>query len=270
MTTAQGACHARSERARSVTARNGICSRNVWLPTAYMNESYPPLRPILELLRDPVFVLGTEGRWLYSNAAFSRLVGYSAQDLCAKGPPFPFWPSAEAHESQALLERVVSEGHAGGQDALVLGLLDTHGRRATALFHWAELYGASGEPLACYFVLGVTEPETSALEKLLSQLEPYEEQLRMLSNQLSGWNRRSTPAPEHPLSGVGDLSVRESEVLRTFVDGADVRATANALNISHHTVRNHLKAIFRKLGVHSQRELLAGVRGGSPVRRKQK
>ena len=31
---------------------------------------------------------------------------------------------------------------------------------------------------------------------------------------------------------------------------------ASQLNLSQHTVRNHLKAVFRKLGVHSQSELV--------------
>ncbi len=57
------------------------------------------------------------------------------------------------------------------------------------------------------------------------------------------------------------LSTRELEVLALIVDGQRVGQLAKALFISQHTVRNHLKAIFRKLDVHSQEELVARSRG---------
>ena len=45
------------------------------------------------------------------------------------------------------------------------------------------------------------------------------------------------------------LTDRESEVLRTMVDGLNNRAIAEALVISEDTVKTHVRAIFRKLGV---------------------
>ncbi len=52
------------------------------------------------------------------------------------------------------------------------------------------------------------------------------------------------------------LSPREREVLREIASGRRVGDVAGTLHISPHTVRNHLKSIFRKLGVHSQVALL--------------
>ncbi len=52
------------------------------------------------------------------------------------------------------------------------------------------------------------------------------------------------------------LSPREREVLREIASGRRVGDVAAALHISPHTVRNHLKSIFRKLDVHSQVALL--------------
>lgn len=52
------------------------------------------------------------------------------------------------------------------------------------------------------------------------------------------------------------LSHREREILRAVSSGQRVANIARLLGISPHTVRNHLKAIFRKVGVHSQVELL--------------
>lgn len=69
----------------------------------------------------------------------------------------------------------------------------------------------------------------------------------------------SAPVPfEHPkLAG---LSVREKEVLGRLVSGDRVPDIAGALHISSNTVRNHLKSIFRKVGVSGQGELIHRVR----------
>jgi DNA-binding NarL/FixJ family response regulator len=67
-------------------------------------------------------------------------------------------------------------------------------------------------------------------------------------------------------SGIGEavasLSAREREVLRLFLSNYRVASIARTLFISPHTVRNHLKAIFRKFGVRSQVELLDVLRNG--------
>jgi DNA-binding NarL/FixJ family response regulator len=57
------------------------------------------------------------------------------------------------------------------------------------------------------------------------------------------------------------LSQREREVFNLLIDGLRVSQVSKALFVSEHTVRNHLKAIFDKLEVHSQTELLAKGRG---------
>lgn len=56
------------------------------------------------------------------------------------------------------------------------------------------------------------------------------------------------------------LSPREVEVVALLGRGDRVEQIASAMFLSRHTVRNHLKAIFRKVGVHSQGELVALVR----------
>jgi PAS domain S-box-containing protein len=59
---------------------------------------------------------------------------------------------------------------------------------------------------------------------------------------------------------LADLSGREREVLALLVAGDRVPDIAKTLHISPHTVRNHLKSVFRKLGVGSQSELIQRIR----------
>src|SRR5512143_3111588 len=55
---------------------------------------------------------------------------------------------------------------------------------------------------------------------------------------------------------LGQLSSRERQIVELLLASRRVPGIAAALGISPHTVRNHLKAVFRKLGVHSQEALL--------------
>jgi DNA-binding CsgD family transcriptional regulator len=59
------------------------------------------------------------------------------------------------------------------------------------------------------------------------------------------------------LSRAYALSQRERDVVALLVEGLDTRAVASRLFISRHTVQDHLKAVFDKVGIHSRRELLA-------------
>jgi DNA-binding NarL/FixJ family response regulator len=52
------------------------------------------------------------------------------------------------------------------------------------------------------------------------------------------------------------LSPREREIMHSLLAHERVPSMASRLRISENTVRNHLKAIYRKVGVHSQAELL--------------
>jgi DNA-binding NarL/FixJ family response regulator len=53
------------------------------------------------------------------------------------------------------------------------------------------------------------------------------------------------------------LSTREKQIVQFLARGQRVKDIALAMGISTHTVRNHLKAIYRKLNVRSQFELLS-------------
>lgn len=60
--------------------------------------------------------------------------------------------------------------------------------------------------------------------------------------------------PRLAARGPYPLSRRETEVIQRVTGGRTVAEIAGELHLSPHTVRNHLKAAYRKLGVHSQAE----------------
>lgn len=79
--------------------------------------------------------------------------------------------------------------------------------------------------------------------------------------------RNENSIPASPITGLELLSRREREVLDQLLANRRVAAVARQLHISPHTVRNHLKSIFRKLEVNSQSELLERCASLVPPRR---
>jgi len=68
---------------------------------------------------------------------------------------------------------------------------------------------------------------------------------------------RSRPDLTLPKDIAAVLSPREAEVVLALAREGDTESVARVLCVSPHTVRTHLKAVFRKLEVHSQAALLS-------------
>jgi PAS domain S-box-containing protein len=65
-------------------------------------------------------------------------------------------------------------------------------------------------------------------------------------------HEEAQPAPAHPA-----LTPRQAEVLRLLEHGRSTRQIAQQLHLSPETVRNHVRAVLRALGVHSRLEAVA-------------
>jgi DNA-binding CsgD family transcriptional regulator len=96
------------------------------------------------------------------------------------------------------------------------------------------------------------------------------ERIARLEDQLARIRQVVHTADEEVATGsvnLSELTVRQREIVERLLDGHRVDAIARDLFVSPSTVRNHLSAIFDKLGVASQSELvelLRGPSGGEP------
>jgi PAS domain S-box-containing protein len=91
------------------------------------------------------------------------------------------------------------------------------------------------------------------------RIEQLEHHLRRIAAGIQAadvWGASGASLDVVRLPAVGELSNRQWEVLSRLMRGERVPAIANEMSVSQSTIRNHLAAIFRKMGVHSQAELL--------------
>ena len=61
------------------------------------------------------------------------------------------------------------------------------------------------------------------------------------------------------LSRAAGLTPRKRELVALLLEGLDTRELCERLFISRHTVQDHLKSVFQKVGVRSRRELVSRV-----------
>ncbi|HZN55084.1 MAG TPA: response regulator transcription factor [Candidatus Polarisedimenticolaceae bacterium] len=72
-----------------------------------------------------------------------------------------------------------------------------------------------------------------------------------------GLVRSSAPAASPDAPGSWNLSARETEVLRSLMDGRSYKQIADTLCVSIDTVRTHLRHVYRKMQVHSAGEAIS-------------
>jgi DNA-binding NarL/FixJ family response regulator len=130
------------------------------------------------------------------------------------------------------------------------------------------------EELRARIVEGIAKGATRRRTKLLaSQTQAFVDAVQAIEKESPGTGEQvargaAPPAPRTraaaaPTAGlepeiasrVSDLSRREREILRALLQGQGAIAIGRELFISANTVRNHVRSIYKKLGVHSRLEL---------------
>lgn len=98
-----------------------------------------------------------------------------------------------------------------------------------------------------------------AARRLRDTLDAMTRQLARLEAQLDVERLQTPPRTSLALDA---LTAREREVVERLRTGASNKEIAAQLFLSPHTVGNHLRHVYRKLGVHSRAELLGRLSAG--------
>jgi len=174
-----------------------------------------------------------DGTLIYASPGFGRLVGIDCKPLIGSPPPYPWWPP-ELHSEISRQRRAVTTGLI--QELRIRTgatvVRDSRGRRLRCIVDGQILRDLQGRQLGALIRYHPSEAVEQDQEA----------------------NPSGIPAELEILSG------REREVLLRLIEGMDPVTIGAQLCISPHTVRNHLKSIYRKLDVHSRTELFARLR----------
>lgn len=258
------------------TATGGTATRPL---TMVVHEGMDPrvarlvkaARQNFEASEEAVLAMDAQGRRVYSNPAFDRLVGWDGTALEGRRPPFPYW---DADATPQMLEQIT---------AMLDGRLERLGVRAVqgrfvrpggeafdVVMTGHQLRDGSGETLLnLCFVKAIAPDDNVGIARWLSQniaLQRFRDAVIRLDGAVEGFADRPLPDTRPPLArlemlpGHAALTSREREVLVRVVEGLRVTHVAEDLGIQPATVRNHLKAIFRKTGLRSQAQLVESAR----------
>jgi DNA-binding CsgD family transcriptional regulator len=210
----------------------------------------PSLKTIFDDLVEGVLVIDIAGHRIYSNPALNDLIGGNAcQPLATPDPP-AYIPLDQRQRYFLALKGTSSLLTMEGSGAASTWLeLTTAGRaRVRTRVTISSFTGPRGWRFAVWLI----NPELAqpATFKGVGGSSAYTGASAALDGHF-GWA---------PLPAIDTLTRREKDVLQLLLDGRRVSSIARTLYLSPQTVRNHLKAIFRKLGAHSQAELLDNLR----------
>ena len=216
------------------------------------------LSHLLSSGQDQIFVLDREQRMIAFFGYWPEDAPWKVSDLLGKRKREIFPPEISAiHEAAAL--RALN-----GEEAVYEWSVSKPPRPAHLFTAASPLRNDGG---AIVGVLLVTRDVTTlkegqlkierALNEKTSQLLEVEGGLRQIA---ASFQRRATSNDEHRgtsgLHTTGFLTSREYAILGYLRKGLRLRSIAQTLGISVETVRRHLKAMFRKTGVHSQEALI--------------
>ncbi|PIZ21500.1 MAG: hypothetical protein CO065_02835 [Comamonadaceae bacterium CG_4_9_14_0_8_um_filter_57_21] len=83
-----------------------------------------------------------QGRILYVNDAFCRMLGYSAGELIGRLPPFPYWPVEQREALERVHDGIMAQGTSG--EGVEVQFQHRDGHLIDVLIHEAALNTASG------------------------------------------------------------------------------------------------------------------------------
>jgi DNA-binding CsgD family transcriptional regulator/PAS domain-containing protein len=244
------------------------------------------LAVMLRELSDAIVVFDMNGRCLFANPVFDAMLGQDGQQSSGRGSS-PAWIAIEEQPQWELLFDLHRS-----ERAQVLGLLTVNsalvrlnGERILISATSDRLVGEDGFPAAVLFLIrhrvgdrlsSVAETHV-AIKELWDVVDGLKRRMVERPHSRSASMRQTTQSTSAPagfpltnndvtdsgpfaeritrIDKSDSLTSREHEILEQILRGLRVSTIAAKLFLSEHTVRNHLKSIHRKLGMHSTAEI---------------
>ena len=223
-----------------------------------VHPSYAQIQGVLDTLNAGVLVRTVEGQILFANGRLLHWVGYTPKELDGENVRILIPDELLEH-----MEEELQEIHSG-DERLRIGIMKRKDGRTLPIVFCPHVLRNGEDILAVVaVVMDLGEVQTARrvgeapASGLADGLAHIAGELQTLSLFAGGQAVGQLPH-DHP--ELAQVSPREREILTELVAGLRVPAIASKLFISPHTVRNHLKSIFRKLSVSSQAELIERVR----------
>jgi PAS domain S-box-containing protein len=183
-------------------------------------------------------------RMIEGNDAFWRLTGYSASGFVGRsaGDPELWADVSERNEAEKEIER------SGGVRNRDVRLLDANNQPIDCLLS-AERMTLRGERCTLWLFQDITARRHSELE-LVDAIEAVMKDASWFSHSVMDKlaNLRN-PCGAGPEKKTSDLTPREREVLGLICEGLSDKAISQKLSLSGNTVRNHVAAVYAKIGV---------------------
>ena len=212
-----------------------------------VEPTYEGLIRLVEEMNCGLVVEAEDGHILYANKRVLAWSGFSVEEL--EGQHISILVPPELRE---VLEGERQRALAGDQRTRLSAFCRKDGRTfpvAVAPHSMRRMDSGDRAVLSLLFELGEVQtarPMGAPEGSLAAELAGVAMKLQSMTFTASVTSDGVAPV-DHPI--LQDLSKREQEVLEHLVRGSRVNNIAGELFISPSTVRNHLKSIYRKLGV---------------------
>lgn len=187
-------------------------------------------------------------RLLEVNAAFTAATGYAPEEVVGRTPAeIRLWGDVASRE--CLEESLARTGSVRGLEIRMQakggGLIDC--------LVSAERVTIHGRPCVLSVMQDITERKRGEAE-LFAAIEAVMKDTSWFSRTVIEKlvAIRAPGRAAAPGAGVADLTARERDVLALVCRGMADKEVARALGVSLNTARNHVAALYRKIGVHSR------------------
>jgi LuxR family maltose regulon positive regulatory protein len=117
--------------------------------------------------------------------------------------------------------------------------------------NWIRPYVEAGEPMANLLDRYRANTDDNFVSRVLSSCRESVAAIRVSA---PGHALADPPGPPGTTGGICDLTHRELDILELLAQRLQNKEIASQLFISTHTVKDHLKHIYQKLGVNNRRQ----------------